>query len=662
MFVYGVDERFWRFHGLDPRDGTFVSPALAAELGAASRDVLLTRLQKPSEIPLESLFAHKEDIGRTIRLTLEGTLPREQLGEFTLRPQQGDVRAIFAPLARVQRDLDAKGRVNTFLVAEGAGQQSSRDAFRSALRLDDLGVRIAPVKAEPVLSVESASGVVSESLETAAIQAAAKLSLAPSPVFTYLANTIRVAGSERQIPYSLVSALDMSRLPRPPEPIAVPLMPAASANTPIALNAWAARELNASIGDAIEIEYYLWDAQAGLLTRTAQFVLDRVVPIDGLAADRQLAPEYPGISGADSLADWDPPFPIDLSRIRPQDERYWTEFRTTPKAFVPYERGRDLWSTQFGRATSIRMVVPGGTDVGSVAGPLAQELERTLDPAAMGMAMIPTRQLALAASGGATDFGEYFTYFSFFLVVSALLLAVMFFRLGVEQRLRQIGILRASGFTIGHVRQLLLTEAGALALVGSAVGVVGAIAYAHVIVYGLRTWWIGAVGTTSLVVHVRPLTLLAGAAGGIVAALICVWLALRTVGKRSPRSLLGAQSLDVSVAGGVDAVLTASGRDRILRRGRAARRRRIRMAFASGGLVLWRWRAPPHGEPHVLCRLAAIPPRHCREGSWCRAPSRGLDFAVRPSGRSEACWSPPSSRRRRSSSSRWTRSVAAGAS
>ena len=100
MFVYGVDERFWRFHGLDPRDGTFVSPALAAELGAASRDVLLTRLQKPSEIPLESLFAHKEDIGRTIRLTLEGTLPREQLGEFTLRPQQGDVRAIFAPLAR----------------------------------------------------------------------------------------------------------------------------------------------------------------------------------------------------------------------------------------------------------------------------------------------------------------------------------------------------------------------------------------------------------------------------------------------------------------------------------------------------------------------------------------------------------------------------------
>jgi ABC-type antimicrobial peptide transport system permease subunit len=551
VFVYGVDERFWRFHGLAPHDGAFASPALAAELGAVSRDVLLTRLQKPSEIPLESLFAHKEDVGRTVRLTLSGILDRDQLGEFTLRPQQGDVRAIFAPLTRIQRDLDAKGRVNTFLVADGSTGSQARDAFRSALRLEDLGVRVAVVKAEPALAVESASGIVSEPLESAAAAAAGKLGLNPAPVFTYLANTIRVAGTDRQIPYSLVSAVDMGRLPKAPQPMpSRDATPAARTGSPIALNTWAVRELAAAVGDAIELEYYLWDAQAGLQTRTARFVLDRIVPIEGLAADRELAPDYPGISGADSLADWDPPFPIDLSRVRPQDERYWTDFRTTPKAFVPYELGRDLWSTQFGRATSIRLPVPEGGDAGSLASSLQQELERTLDPGTLGVSMIPVRQMALAASGGATDFGEYFTYFSFFLVVSALLLAVMFFRLGVEQRLRQVGILRASGFTIAQVRRLLLTEAGALAVVGSAAGAAGAVGYAHAIVYGLRTWWIGAVGTTLLTVHVRPLTVALGAAGGIIAALVCVWLALRTVGKRSPRSLLGAQSLDAGVADG----------------------------------------------------------------------------------------------------------------
>ena len=109
MLVYGVDERFWSFHGLPAVDGVYVSPALAAELGVQSGDALLTRVQKPAQIPIESLFGRKEDIGRTLRLQLTGVLPRERLGEFALQPQQSAVRAIFAPLARVQRDLGVPG-------------------------------------------------------------------------------------------------------------------------------------------------------------------------------------------------------------------------------------------------------------------------------------------------------------------------------------------------------------------------------------------------------------------------------------------------------------------------------------------------------------------------------------------------------------------------
>ena len=109
VLVYGVDERFWKFHGVEPHEGVFVSPALGAELGVSAGDVLLTRLQKPTDIPLESLFAHKEDLGRTVRLTVSGALPANQLGEFALQPQQTEVRAVFAPLRRLQRDLDVAG-------------------------------------------------------------------------------------------------------------------------------------------------------------------------------------------------------------------------------------------------------------------------------------------------------------------------------------------------------------------------------------------------------------------------------------------------------------------------------------------------------------------------------------------------------------------------
>ncbi len=107
-------------------------------------------------------------------------------------------------------------------------------------------------------------------------------------------------------------------------------------------------------GDRVELDYYLWDSVAGLQARSVAFTVSGVVPIAGMAADRRLVPEYPGITGAESLADWDPPFPIDLSRVRPVDEAYWHEFRTTPKVFVPYERGRDLWRSRYGALTSLR--------------------------------------------------------------------------------------------------------------------------------------------------------------------------------------------------------------------------------------------------------------------------------------------------------------------
>ena len=180
---------------------------------------------------------------------------------------------------------------------------------------------------------------------------------------------------------------------------------------------------------------------------------------------------------------------------------------------------------------------------------IGEDLRRSLQPQAMGITISPVRRLAIEASSGATDFGEYFTYFSFFLVVSALLLAILFFRLGVEQRLRQIGILRAAGFTIAHVRRLLLAEALVLATVGSALGVVGAIAYGQLIVYGLRTWWRGAVGTTLLELHVSGLSLAIGAVAGIVAAALCVVVSLRAVARLSPRALLTAQAIDLPVAG-----------------------------------------------------------------------------------------------------------------
>ena len=166
----------------------------------------------------------------------------------------------------------------------------------------------------------------------------------------------------------------------------------------------------------------------------------------------------------------------------------------------------------------------------------------------MGMAVQPVRRDALTASGGATDFGAYFIYFSFFLVVSALLLASLFFKLGVEQRSREVGLLRAVGFGAADVRQLFMTEGAMVAVTGSVLGVGGAVAYAALLMIGLRTWWVDAVGTTALALHVTPVSLIAGALGGVAAAIACIWWTLRGLARVSERSLLmGQLERDIAV-------------------------------------------------------------------------------------------------------------------
>src|SRR5215211_5794155 len=96
--IYGVDERFWKFNGVpvvtapQNRD-VLVSQSLASELGSGPGESILLRIEKPSEIPIESLHGRKEDPGKTIRLSVAGTLAGDNLGEFSLQPQHGAVRA-----------------------------------------------------------------------------------------------------------------------------------------------------------------------------------------------------------------------------------------------------------------------------------------------------------------------------------------------------------------------------------------------------------------------------------------------------------------------------------------------------------------------------------------------------------------------------------------
>jgi ABC-type lipoprotein release transport system permease subunit len=487
-------------YGMDTPQ-VLITAALAQELGAKPGDDILLRIPKPSSIPLESLQGRRDDAIRTIRLTVGQV---RDLPSFSLRPQQGDVRAVYVPLARLQRDLNQPGRVNTILV-----DHASID-LKQHYTLADVGLRVRTLEKSGCLSLESDSALIGDAVASAA----GSLGFRIQPILTYLANAIRTR--DRAIPYSVVTALDSELSP--------------AHDDGITLNDWAARDLGAHIGDPVTLEYYVWRSDSRLHTETAQFRVERIVPLAGDAADPDFAPEYPGITESRNLRDWDPPFPLDMTRIRPADERYWNRYRTTPKAFIRLARGRELWGTRFGSLTSIRVFPPSPA--------FAEALRTALDPTRAGLTVVPVRSQALEAARGATDFGEYFVYFSFFLMVSALLLTGLFFKLGIEQRTREIGVLRSLGFSASKIRTLFLLEGAALAVAGAVAGVGAALLYGALVLLGLRTWWFDAVGTRLLGLHASVPPLAMGAAAGVVTGLASVAWTLRGLRPVTPRALL----------------------------------------------------------------------------------------------------------------------------
>ena len=616
--IYGIDDRFTAFHDISANAPSNrqarISTALAEELGATPGDELLVRLAKPTDIPLSTLQGRREEAGQRIRFTLERVIDRDQRGEFSLSPAQGPALTLFVSLARLQRELDLAGRVNVALVDYRDAGAPVEQRVRAQATLDDYGLRIrqstTPAAVDEPVIVESRAGVMSDALF------AAMRKFEGAAVLTHLANTIRVG--DREIPYSVVAATPLSvgstldfTLP------------------PIVLNQWAAEDLGAKPGDRVTLEYYVWSDEAGLESRSTDFEMAGIEPMNRRGGDRTFTPQYPGLTDAADVASWDPPFPVDLKRVRPKDEAYWDRWQAAPKAFIQLAIGQKLWGTPHGRISSFRIsrtAAPIDPASGqepetssAFVGRIEETILRAVTPAIGGIQIINARADALAAADGTTDFGEYFVYFSFFLVVSGLLLAGLFFALSVEQRAREAGVLGAIGFSPRSIRRLLLAESAALAIVGAIVGVIGAVAYAALIMHGLRTWWVDSVGTTALELHIDPVMLAAGTIGALIAAVVALTLSFRRVTRRSPRALIAAgltdggdtglkptRHLAVSAIGlvAVAVVLIATAAAGVLNQ--------VAVFFGAGGLMLlaglvgfMRWlRNPSPTLPHAtLARL-----------------------------------------------------------
>ncbi|QDU55962.1 FtsX-like permease family protein [Aeoliella mucimassa] len=579
--LYGVADAFWSIGEFDPRsepsaEGVWLTAQVADDLQAKPGDEIVLQLPLMSEVPADSPLGEKVDTIAGQRFRVAGVLPDRGLARFGMQPSQRPPRAVFVPLTELATAIDQPGKANALLVTseqvtKPTGDDASQwldDNYRP--RLADYGIQV--VEYGKTLQIESSELVLPPLVVSAADKVLADDNL--QPVVTYLANTIRIG--DRKVPYSTVTGVDSNALLGPllneqGEPLKL-------ADDEVVLNRWAADQLEAKVGDTVTLRYYEPESTHGNLREHEPPLELKLVAIaelktaDGqptLAADPHLTPQLKGVTDQESISDWDLPFEL-TERITQADEDYWDDYSTTPKAFISLTLAKQQWQTRWGSISLIRLAASEEATVSNVKHLLRNEL----DPKTLGMAMLPVKQQGLTAASGTTPFDGLFLGFSMFLIAAAIMLLVLLFRLAMEERAREVGLLTAVGFAPAKTARFLGIEAMVVAVTGALIGVLVGVFYAWCMVTGLKTLWVDAIVTPFLEVHVGSWSIPTGFLLGLATAGLTTWRTLRSVLKQSPRSLLAGSMQD-------DSSLQVSSKPR--RRWPVAEA----MLVAAGGMAAW---------------------------------------------------------------------------
>lgn len=560
--IVACNPLFWDFDvtGIRPKEtlegeSVVLNQAAADELQVSVGDKLTVRLPQEQAVPADSPLGRRDVQSEGLpNLTVVDILPNKGIARFGLQPSQANPLCAFLPLEIVQEVLDRPGQANTLLV----GSKTPMDAVASENALRELETSLSPslqdfglalsrvtqsfpsnapqpvfdyyqVTSDRMLLSDATAQRIHDAIGTSDVM----------PILTYLANAIEKDSGTISVPYSTITAIEPSSIL--PMSFAIPnsgtdnpTNASADSLVPLVLNSWAATRLQASIGDRLTVYYYEPETSSGReIEKSFAAVLTDIVPVTipsqpyrrrrpaefssapTVFNDPDLTPTVPGVTDQDSINDWDLPFELDR-KISKEDDDYWAYYRLTPKAFIPLEAGQRLFASRFGQTTSLRVEAATAASVAELESRILQGLRPF--QAELGYQVLPIKAQQLAASRGTTPFDGLFLALSFFVIFAALLLVALLFRLGMEQRAKEYGTLFALGLPGKRVSRMALVEGICLAIPGAVLGTVLGIAYAWMVLWGLRNWWVGAVTVPFLEFHWTTTSLIVGLLAGLLMA------------------------------------------------------------------------------------------------------------------------------------------------
>ncbi|MCA8988382.1 MAG: ABC transporter permease [Planctomycetaceae bacterium] len=556
-------------------DHIIISRLVADQLNVTVGSEISLYVNVPQTIPQESLLG-KRDIDELVielPLTVQHIAEADStLARFSLQPNQQLPFNAWMNLAQLQIELDLNdqpasqsqptpkpARINSLFFHQPATKDShpgsaAKDTadqltqlLQKQLSLADFHLHLRPLESKSYFALESERMILEKAFSDHALHTAQTHRWPTSPVLVYLANEILNASQPDHFSmYSIAAGIEFPQSP-PFGPFLDPSgkpIPTPQPGQAI-INSWLAQDLAIQPGDKLKLKYHVVGSRGELPEEELEFDLVHITPLENtLADDPGFTPLVPGITDARTFADWEQPFPMQIERITDRDDEYWEGssqkpdgYKATPKLFVSLAQARSLWQSRYGDTTSVR-IAPIDLPLAEAQQKFTSEFLAQLQPTQTGMVILPIKQQGLTAAQGTQDFSGLFIGFSFFVIAAATVLIALLFRLSLENRAVQTGQLSAVGFHARQVRNLLLSEALLILLIGIALGIPLGIAYAKLMIFGLTTWWKGAIGTSYLQLSLAPASLAIGALIAFAVPLPVLWLSIRKLLKTSPKDRL----------------------------------------------------------------------------------------------------------------------------
>ncbi len=519
---YGVDIFFDEFSPTSSNyknlalDEIAVNSYIASKMNLAVGDEVLLRFEKLDGMPKDSPLSDDSEITVAERFKIKFIADDEKFGRFGLKSEQIAPYNVFLSIGKLASLMSVENSANMLLVNPKTksmiGLNELNSNLKSIWNMEDSGIKLYEFK--NVHGIELRSDRVF--LDKVIIDASINTGINYSEILTYFVNQIDIGNNST--PYSFVTAAS-------PE-----LLDFTIGRNDILINQWAAKDLNANVGSKLSLKYFTIGKKGNLSIDSSNFVVSKIVSMDGIYNDKNLLPDYPGLVESESCMDWHPGIPIDFKKIRKKDEIYWEKHKGTPKAFISLDKAKEIWKNRFGNLTAIRFFSDDKNRIEKL-------LTDNINPSDWNIQFLDVRKAGLEASNKSVDFGGLFIGLSFFVIISALLLTSMMFYFNLESRNQEIGLFIGVGFEKKIIKNVIFAESGILILTGGLLGCVTGIFYNHIILVALSTIWSDVIGTSALEINVKPLTVIIGFLIITILNFLVIWLNVRKSLSQTAHSL-----------------------------------------------------------------------------------------------------------------------------